>query len=111
MFPSGPPGVAMLLLRLSAASLMVAITYLNSAAQWPDVCAAVVAVALLIGLFTRFAAALCAALVMLFFVEHHDSVMRVIIVLHAANAVALALLGPGAYSIDSFLFGRRVIQL
>jgi hypothetical protein len=27
------------------------------------------------------------------------------------DAVALALLGPGAYSIDSYRFGRRVVVL
>lgn len=111
MFPSGPAGVALLLLRLSAASLMVAMNYLYSAPNWLGACAVIVAVALLIGVFTRFAAALCAAFVILYFVEHHGSVLEVVIVLHAAGALAVALLGPGAYSIDSFLFGRRVIEL
>jgi uncharacterized membrane protein YphA (DoxX/SURF4 family) len=111
MFPSGPAGIALLLLRISAASLMVATNYHYSAPQWLSVCAVIAAVALLIGFFARFAAALCAAFVILFFVEHHGGMIEVAIVLHAAGALAVALLGPGAYSIDAFLFGRRVIQL
>jgi hypothetical protein len=33
----------------------------------------------------------------------------VLCVIAIANAIALALLGPGAYSLDSKLFGRRVM--
>jgi hypothetical protein len=82
MFPSGPAGVALLLRRLSVASLIVAMLHLNFPPQWLSVGIAIVAVALLVGLSARFAAALCAA---------------------------FALLGVGAYSIDARLFGRRVI--
>ena len=110
IFPSGLAGVGLLLLRLSVASLIVAMVYLNSTPKWPDTCVAILAVALLAGLFTRFAAALCAALVMLFVLRHHDSVADVVIVLHAASAIAVALLGPGAFSVDAYLFGRRVIK-
>jgi hypothetical protein len=110
MFPSGPAGAALLLLRLSVASLIAAMIYLNSPPQWLSICIGIMAVALLVGLFTRFAAALCATLVMLFFLEHHCCTIDVVIVLHAANALAVALLGPGAYSVDAYLFGRRVIE-
>jgi hypothetical protein len=110
MFPSGPAGVALLMLRLSVASLVVAMICLNFLPQWLSICAAIVAVALLVGLFARFAAALCATLVMLFFLEHHGREIDVVIVLHAASALAVALLGPGAYSVDAYLFGRRVIK-
>jgi len=110
MFPSGHAGVALLLLRLSVASLVVAMICLNSPPQWLSLCVAIVAVALLVGLFTRFAAALCAALVMLFFLKYHVRVIDVVIVLHAASALAVTLLGPGAYSVDAYLFGRRVFK-
>jgi len=33
------------------------------------------------------------------------------LVLHGIDALALALLGAGAYSVDARLFGRRVIRL
>jgi putative oxidoreductase len=110
VFPSGAAGAALLLLRLSAASLMAAMIYLNPPPLWLSACAGLIAVALLIGLFTQFAAALCAVFVTLFFLKYNDSPNDVVIVLHAADALALALLGPGAYSIDAYLFGRRVIQ-
>jgi uncharacterized membrane protein YphA (DoxX/SURF4 family) len=110
MFPSGPAGVALLLLRLSVASLIVAMICLNSLPPWLSICVAIVAVALLVGLFTRFVAALCAMLVMLFFLEHHGRGIDVVIVLHTASALAVALLGPGAYSVDAYLFGRRVMN-
>jgi hypothetical protein len=38
--------------------------------------------------------------------SHSDLALRAIVAI--ANASALALLGPGAYSIDCRLFGRRV---
>lgn len=110
MFPSGPAGVALLLLRLSVASLMVAMIYLNSPPPWLSICVAIVAVALLVGLFTRIVATLCAAVVMLFFLKHHGREIDMVIVLHAASALAVALLGSGAYSIDAYLFGRRVVK-
>jgi uncharacterized membrane protein YphA (DoxX/SURF4 family) len=110
MFPSGPAGVALLLLRLSVASLIAAMICLNSPVAWLSICVAILAVALLFGLYTRFAAALCAALVMLFFLKHHGHKIDVAIVLHAASALAIALLGPGAYSVDAYLFGRRVMK-
>jgi|ERR1700678_1314540 uncharacterized membrane protein YphA (DoxX/SURF4 family) len=110
MFPSGPAGVALLLLRLSVAALIVTMIYLNFPSQWLSIGVAIVAVALLVGMFARLAAALCAALVMLFFLTHHARAIDIVIALHTASAVAVALLGPGAYSVDAYLFGRRVIE-
>jgi hypothetical protein len=34
-----------------------------------------------------------------------------VIIITAFDALALALLGPGGYSMDSFRFGRRVVLL
>lgn len=102
--------MALLLLRFSEASLAAVMIRLFFLPHWLSVCAAILAVALLAGVITPLAAALGAVLVMSYFFGHHDNMLDIVVLLHAAVAIAIALLGPGAYSVDAYLFGRRVIK-
>jgi hypothetical protein len=102
MFPSGPPGVALLLLRLSVAfglffdprwagTLALALLYGG------------VAAVLALGLLTPLAAAAAALLVL------SGGGIDVLSGLLLANALSLGLIGPGAYAVDARLFGRRIV--
>jgi hypothetical protein len=95
MFPRGAPGVALLFLRAGVAASVLAMPV-----------AYAVATPIVLGFITPVAAPVCALLAIGDLVAHGPSVFVVIRIL---DAVALALLGPGGYSIDAWMFGRRVI--
>ncbi len=109
VFPSGPRGAALLLLRLSAASLVVLGAVRLPLPAWSAAGLILVALALLVGLCTRPAALICAALAIVA-VFQIGGTPSWLMSLNALNAAALAILGAGAYSIDARLFGRRVID-
>lgn len=110
MFPHGRPGVALLLLRLSVAAIL-----LMEAAKWSGVssilllCAVVVliSVSLSIGFLTPYLSVVaCAAAIANLLVGPNSG--NLIHVFPVIDAAAPTLLGPGAYSLDARLFGRRV---
>jgi uncharacterized membrane protein YphA (DoxX/SURF4 family) len=111
MFPAGWPGVALLLLRVAlSANLVHGVIEVhgNLSAAWVMALLATVAIALCVGLFTPVTAALCALIEIV--IWHLSS--GTIAALHVCAilvAVALAMLGPGAYSLDARLFGRRQV--
>jgi hypothetical protein len=105
-FPDGRPGVGLILLRV-AVCIALAIqssTWLASS-TWLTIAAAILsllaAVLLLGGLMTPFAGTLA------FFLAAFGSATFVA----ALVAAAIVLLGPGAYSIDARIFGRREIVI
>jgi hypothetical protein len=112
MFPRGWPGVALLLLR---ASVVTALVFQNYAHRqqlpvWMQGCAIVLSVALAAGYQTPIIAVLGMLFHGLVWAElGMGSVVGVTIV--SLDMLALALLGPGAYSVDSYRFGRRVLVL
>lgn len=110
MFPAGLPGLALLLLRGSVvlALLLAVHGHREVLPAWVYALAVVISVALSVGCLTPIAAA--AALVLnglLWFGTGADS--TAVGVVFTLDATALALLGPGAYSIDSHRFGRRLV--
>jgi uncharacterized membrane protein YphA (DoxX/SURF4 family) len=112
MFPQGGPGVALLLLRISVAIVLV----FHASRSYPLFgnhwllwgVALLVGAMLTIGFMTPYLSAIaCVAAVAALFGTSADSLYG-----HVSSIVdsaALALLGPGAYSIDAKLFGRRVL--
>ena len=118
-FPGGMPGVALLLLRVVLGGMSLAVCARSLAASdgggWRAVISGVLAgasgSALLAGLLTPFAAVVG---VIAIAVGPHSwgsgtSLLpgNVAMMLVVAIGIALALLGPGAFSLDSRLFGRR----
>ena len=109
MFPAGFPGVGLVLLRLC-----VGFEMLDLATGWDDlqrwgiaeVTAALLGMLLFVGALTPFSAGLVGAWAALLMVYGSQSILHVVAIL---NALALALIGPGAYSMDARLFARRVL--
>jgi len=111
MFPAGAPGIALLLLRVSVAMALIE----GGPGVWKPtigvlICIVfgVLSVLMCLGVMTPVAATVSCAieLTQLFIIGPAD---RRFMLLSSLNAAAIALLGPGAYSIDARLFGRRVI--
>jgi hypothetical protein len=109
MFPRGAPGVALLLVRAGvAASTLVAPAILAAFVPVPAIVTAlgIVTAAIVLGAVTPVAASACALFAISDLIAHGASVC---VVVRIIDAVALALLGPGGYSVDAWMFGRRVI--
>jgi hypothetical protein len=112
MFPSGLPGLALLLLRASVAIAVALEIYSHrqDLPGWAQTIAILIAVALSLGYLTPIVAA--AGLVFQALVwQYLGPSTAALAIIFSLDAVALALLGPGAYSVDSYLFGRRVVVL
>ena len=112
MFPEGGPGVALLLLRVSVVAFLVIIAAHCDGLYHGLVLAAVllISIFLLIGFLTPFFCVMAAAIVIGNLIINFQA-GSVVCVIALANAVALGLLGPGAYSLDAKLFGRHVTIL
>jgi hypothetical protein len=107
MFPGGAAGTGLLLLRCSvtAALLSDGTAHWNLALIW-----LIIGLLLSVGLLTGFQTPYCSSASCLFelytfcFVQHEIHLALAIL-----DGVALALLGPGAYSVDARIFGRRLL--
>jgi uncharacterized membrane protein YphA (DoxX/SURF4 family) len=122
-FPTGWPGIGLLVLRSAAGAVAAAQSGLYLAnleeagpAAWAvGLLVFVSAVSLIAGFLTPGAAltvSLALPLVALLWIEPAISSHvndRVAVLLLIVDALALAALGPGAYSVDAYLFGRREI--
>jgi hypothetical protein len=110
MFPAGLPGFALLLLRLSVAisGFATASGAVPQAPWWSYATCGFVGLALCIGVFTPLFAVLSLTIQLSQFVLlWNDLGQRAVGVL---IATALSLLGPGAFSVDSYRFGRRRVR-
>lgn len=113
-YPDGVTGAALLLMRLSCAIVVfpgLGQLALTRSGSWLAAsAAAALSLALAAGFATRSAA------VLLVFGLAASTLgspagLAFLLMASAGGAAALALLGPGAYSIDARLVGRRVIRL
>lgn len=111
MFRSGSTGIALLIMRLSLAAALLSNIWFGAARPFAFTSAAIVIAALLcLGAFTSVASLLfCLTELWLMASAGRDDARASLIAF--SMAIALALLGPGAYSLDARIFGRRVIVL
>jgi hypothetical protein len=113
MFPTGRPGVALLLMRVALAVMLmdgVAGRLLHLGSLWFFAAPAVVAIGLCLGFLTPVVAGLTVLLEVTTWVTAGGAI-EAVHVCAVLDAIALSLLGPGAYSLDSRFFGRRQIIL
>ncbi|HEX8894101.1 MAG TPA: hypothetical protein VF783_12295 [Terriglobales bacterium] len=111
MFPAGAPGLGLLILRLGIAGMVLRSTMLKpkvSIPLWATTLVIVIAISLCIGALTHFGciASVLADMAMMFCGIEQD---RLELTFWFFVTSALFLLGPGAYSVDCHLFGRRLI--
>jgi hypothetical protein len=109
MFPHGPPGLALLLLR---AAVAIALLIESHGHPWlsgvMQASAILLSIVILVGYWTPIVASI--ALVLHGFVWIALGVdSTAVAIVFCLDAIALALLGPGAYSLDSYRFGRRLL--
>ena len=113
-YPDGATGIALVLLRMACAWIAIlVISDLPLSQVSPNasiVVAAAFALALALGFCTRIVAfVLAAAAIATAFMT--GSNLALTMIARACGCAALGLLGPGAYSIDANVFGRRVIRI
>lgn len=113
MFPLGRPGLGLVLLRVAVAITLWPLP--SGLTMWLGEqpmywCAGALFIALLAGVFTPVAASLCLLLKCVGFIKP-DAAPVSDLFAAALMSVALLLLGPGAYSLDSQLYGHRVMTL
>lgn len=113
-YPDGTTGIALVLLRLACAWIglleIARLPFLQFSPNASIVVSAAIALALALGCGTRFVAFVpAAAAIATAFMTGSDNALTMLA--RACGFAALGMLGPGAYSIDAVVFGRRVIRL
>lgn len=112
-FANGWPGRGLLLLRLALSTFLIARCLAEGTGSngetWLSAVMYIAGALLAAGLWTPILACMTAALEVSIAVAHANG--RDAHLLAAAIALGLAVLGPGAWSIDARLFGRRRISI
>lgn len=112
-FPDEWPGAGLLILRLTLTAALVADAMVGlqgpvSSQAIPAVAEILTAALLVLGLWTPIAAIIACLLQLVILVSAGRGIEPPL--LRAAMGLSLALLGPGAWSIDARLFGRKRVE-
>jgi hypothetical protein len=113
MFPQGGPGIALILLRLAVAGTFLFKFWTRFGAvvpSWILFGVVVISMALVVGIFTPIICGLI-CLAELYYLVQAGTAGTIVNASAILNAAAVALLGPGAYSIDAWLYERRVVAV
>ena len=106
--------MGLVLLRLAVCACLVLHNPVSALAGFNGanhLATAAIALLLLLGLFTPWLAIVCCigAIVELYLAEFGRTVLAPLA--FGLSSAALLLLGPGAYSADALIFGRRVVKI
>lgn len=112
MFPPGWPGLGLLLLRVSVAVPILLDSYgnRNELPGWARIALVVLSATLSVGFLTPMVAVFALAVRLVSLISVNDGSEQAVC-MTMLSALALAMLGPGAYSVDAVRFGRRVVVL
>jgi hypothetical protein len=110
MFPPGLPGIGLLLLRSSVATALLLEGYGHRQPGWIQAAAIMLSITLFAGYVTPIAAGIGLLFHGLIWLTSGGGSAALVSIV-SLDITALALLGPGAYSVDASLFGRRVVVL
>jgi hypothetical protein len=111
MFPAGVAGVALFCIRIAASAMLLIVVEASgmSRLDWVTAVCMILAFCLCLGALTPFVCAASCAVELNCFsglsgIEVADQSFLILV------TASLVVLGPGAYSLDARLFGRRVIK-
>jgi hypothetical protein len=105
MFPTGAPGVALLVLRNCIAFQLAGSVF---PVGWHHVLFVVLLSMLCIGLLTPAICGLAVLAIAIQFVDSRD-IRNANLALVVLSTLSLAFLGPGAFSVDARIFARRIV--
>ena len=109
-YPGGGAGAGLLLLRLSVAGSFIAMLLgSRDLPAWMLFLAILISIGLCAGFLVRLLAGLSVLAAVTTLVV--QSVAPALAILNLADAIALAMIGTGAFSVDARLFGRRTVVL
>ena len=111
MFPSGTAGVALLILRVTAAAAFLIDGlwhWIPPMPWWFVVGLLLPAASMCVGLTTPYCSLLCGAIEIIHLLRCTGQA-EIHLGISLLMAISVGMLGPGAYSVDSRLFGRRII--
>jgi hypothetical protein len=108
-YPGGLAGLALLLLRASIVCWLAITPLPATSNNWITIVTCLVALALSVGFSAR-AASGC-FVIGLVVTGIVGQITLEAFAAPALDSLALALIGPGAYSIDAMIFGRRTMRL
>ena len=112
MFPVGAVGFALLMMRLSVSTLLILSAYGAAHAAfpwWEIVLVYVIVTSLCLGFYTPVTSVLC-AFVELAELPALNGENALHLVVYVLLSFSMAIFGPGGFSIDARLFGRRLIE-
>lgn len=111
LFPAGAPGTGLLLLRLSVTIFLATYPMGRFGRDaWQPFAFYLLAFAVGTGLRARSAATIAMILAIVALIAERPELHGAFIA-NAIDALVLALVGPGAFSLDSRLFGRTTVRL
>lgn len=114
LFPHGAPGIGLVLLRVAVCMGLILFdpaSLFMGGRMLAYVITTVLALSLLAGLCTPWSSLACCLAAIAILARTGLGAASLVALLFGFSAAALMLLGPGAYSLDAVLFGRRLVRI